>query len=392
MADPVPFAFTTGGDRSEQWEWLTDVMQAATGPEQTRRLRGVPRVTLSCSGQETGIARQWLETSLHAYAGRDWWVPVLPDALLVSSDLSIGATSVTGDASALRFETGGKAMLLGLAPGQCELVDVSAFDGSGVTISATVQAWPAGTLLAPAWRASLASTPALERFTGDAVTYGLSFLAAASSPTVPAADSLPTYRGFPVLELDADWSAAPQWTPERDLMPVDYGIGTPVRADLVGQPRAKLSIGYTAVGRADVWALFRLLFALAGRANPLWVPSRGHDLTAVAGVTGGAFTLDVAACGLVAAGVQPQRRDLRIQLRDGTILYRRVTTIAAAGAGVERLTLNAAWPGTVAAADILRVSYMMFARQSADVNRLDWWTLDVVTTALEFVGVADDDA
>lgn len=392
MADPTPFAFSTGGDRSEQWEWLTDVMQATTGPEQTLRLRGVPRVTLSCSGQESGVARQLLETSLHACAGRDWWVPVLQDALRVSSDLPIGATNVTIDASMRRFEVGGKAMLLGELPGQCEIVDVIAFDDTGVIISETTWAWPTGALIAPAWRAVLASTPTLERFTGDVVSYELSFLSAATSASLSAADNLPIYRGFPVLEINADWSAAPQWSPDRDLMSVDYGIGTPVRADLVRQPRAKLSVAYTATGRASVWALFRLLFALAGRANPLWVPSRGHDLTAAAGATGGASTLDVAACDLVSAGPQPQRRDLRIQLRDGTILYRRVTAVTTVGSRVERLTLDSAWPSDVVVSDIQRVSYMTFARQSADINRLDWWMRDVVTTTLEFVGVADNGA
>ncbi|MCC7096173.1 MAG: hypothetical protein IT472_03215 [Thermomonas sp.] len=392
MADPVPFAFTTGGDRSEQWEWLTDVMQAATGPEQTRRLRGVPRVTLSCSGQETGIARQWLETSLHAYGSGDWWVPVVTDALLVSSDLSIGSTSVAGDASMLRFEAGGHALLIGTQPGACELVSVTAADGTGVTISATTQAWPAGTLLAPAWRSTFARTPALERFTGDAVTYSVEFLASAGTPSIAAADDLPTYRGFPVLEMISDWSSAPTWAALRDPQVVDYGIAAPTRSDLVGQPRAEFGIGYTAVGRAEVWALFRLLFALAGRANPVWVQSRGHDLTACAGLAASSTTMDVTACGLVAAGVQPQRRDLRIELLDGTVLYRRVVSVAPAGAGVERLTLDTAWPSTVAVGDIVRVCYMTFCRQSSDVNRLDWWTRDVVSIQIGFVGVADDDA
>ena len=51
MADPIPWTFATGGTVSETLTWLTDVLPAVTGPEQTRRLREA-RTTAGACGND----------------------------------------------------------------------------------------------------------------------------------------------------------------------------------------------------------------------------------------------------------------------------------------------------------------------------------------------------
>lgn len=389
-ADPQPWPFAAGGEITEQLDWLTDVLQAATGPDQTRRLRQDPRITLSWSGLEQGGARRWLETLLHARGATGWLAPLHTDALALTAQLPAGSTLVPGDASALRIAAGGRALLIGATARPSEVVDVLSADAAGVALSAaTTLAWSAGDRLLPLYAAHFDSLPTLSRFTADVVQYDVELVLDAPPP-VDAADDLPMYRDIPVLEFRADWKDDPTWQPARDTVTVDMDIGPVLVADLIGLPRTAWAASITAQGRAAIVALYRLLYRLAGRWQPIWLPSQGADLAPVSGITAAGTTLDVGWCGLTAAGVQPTRRDLRIELSDGTVLYRRVTAIATIGVDAERLTVDSAWGVTATAAQIVLVGWLLLGRQSSDVNKLTWWSGDVVRTHLDFTGVADD--
>ncbi len=391
MAEPVPWAFSSGGERTEQLEWLTDVTPAATGPEQLRCVRLSPRIALGSSGIQKDRMRRWMETLLHSQGVGQWWVPLDTDALCVTSPLGIGAGTIAGDASLLRFTVGGHALLLGGEPGESELVEVASFNASGVVLAAGVEsAWPAGSRLVPAYRANFDRMPALERFTGDVVAYSVAFRLAEPLDVAPA-DWLPVYRGFPALEMATDWNSDPQWAPEREVLVVDMDIALPVLHDLIGQPRTRLGRSVSAFSRASIVALIRVLYLLKGRWQPLWVPSLGHDLHAASPVTSAGTTLDVDWCGLVDAGIQSTRRDIRMVLIDGTVLYRRIIGVATVSSTTERVTVDSPWGADIAQASIAQVGFMTFARQEADTNKLMWWSGNVVQTDLAFVGIVDHD-
>lgn len=390
MADPLLWTFPTGGERTELLQWLTSVSAATIGPQQLQRLRQTPRIVLSASGLAEGRARQLLETQLQLQGVGPWIAPVESDALFLASSITAGATSIAGDASTLRFTAGGKALLLGPDPRVAELVAVDTFDGSGVTLAdGTAGAWPVGSRLVPAYRATLDGVPTLERFTGDTVAY-LVGLRLAETLRVAPADGVPAYRGFPVYELGTDWDRDPEITHARDLETKDVPGPRPFYADLVGHPATLQARTLTARGRTQAYAVLRFLYLLAGRAQPLWVPSLGHDLTAAGSMTSGGNTLDVGWAGLVAAGLRTSRRDARFELIDGTILYRRITALAAVNSEVERITVDSPWPATVGVDSIARVSFLTFSRQQADVNRLTWWNEDTLLTELVFQGIVDD--
>jgi hypothetical protein len=388
--DPLLWAFPTGGERTEQFQWLTMVDGAATGPEQLQRVRQTPRIVLGAAGKAKGQARQLLETQLQLQGIGPWIVPVESDALQLTSPISIGATAIAGDASRLRFKVGGKALLLGDNPRIRELVTVDSFNSGGVTLAVgTELAWPAGARIVPAYRATLDNVPQLQRFTGDESFYSVG-MRLAESLTVAPADDVPTYRGFPVYELGSDWARDPELTHARDIVSKDASAAMPFLADLVGHPATLLARTATAYGSAAAFDLIRFMYLLAGRAQPLWVPSLGHDLTAPNGITSGASTINVGWAGLVDAGLRTSRRDIRVELTDGTILYRRVTAVTFVDSARERLFVDAPWPASVAAEGIAQVSFMTFARQNADVNRLNWWNGDTLETEFLFVGIVDD--
>lgn len=387
MGVPVPWTFDAGGIVAEQYTWLTDTLPAATGPEQTRRLRIAPRVTVSFDGLESGRNRRRMETLLNANGAGRWEAPLVMDAAQLAAPLSAASSSVPFDTTGLRFTAGGQALLAGTDPRLFEVVQIDTVEADHLALSApTVFAWQPGTRVIPLRTSHLDGMPTLSRFTGDATPYQVSFrldevLEVAADPGAAA------YRGAPVLEWVPNWSTDPEATPERQLLTVDEDTGPIATTDLVGIPLGRFSLSFTLVGRATVAAFRGLLYALCGRWSPVWVPSQAQDLRVVAGVANGATTLDVEHSGLSAWPLAVNRRDIRLQLANGTVLYRRISAAVEVSASVERLTLDSGISPGFAASAAAVVSFMALCRQDSDVNKLIWWNHDTVQCDLSFRAV-----
>jgi hypothetical protein len=147
--------------------------------------------------------------------------------------------------------------------------------------------------------------------------------------------------------------------------------------------------------KRDANTLLRsVLYALAGRYTSIWLPTGIEDLKLSAAVGGADTTISVRKCGYTLFGMmKPGRRDIRIELYDGTIYYRRITGSAEAGDN-ETLTINAALGASVSIAAVKIISFMSLAEQSSDSINLQHETdADGVTTAaLVFEGVIEPPA
>jgi hypothetical protein len=133
--------------------------------------------------------------------------------------------------------------------------------------------------------------------------------------------------------------------------------------------------------RAATQAFRRWLFARRGRQKAIWLPSFADDLVVVTAVSAAATNLDVQACGLknyVDAGVN--RRDIRIEMKDGTVYYRRTSAHVEVDATTERLTINAALGVDYQPADFAQVSWMQLARLDSDATEIAHWTGEVSTS------------
>jgi len=390
MSEPYPWTFAAGGEVTEQLTWLTDVLQAATGPSQHRRLRTAPRTVLKFNGLESGRRRRWLESLLYAHGAKRWDAPLVMDTARLSTALPAATDTILLDTSGRRFVAGGHALLMQEDPAVFERVQIATVGGSRLTLSTvTAWAWPAGTRVLPLRTARLQAVPSLSRFTGDAAPYQVEFRLEAPLEW-PANAGPATYRALPVLEIPPTWSTDPEWAPERPLSHVDNEVGIPAVFDRVGIPLGRQAMPYALVGPAALAAFRGLLFALCGRWGTIWVPTWAQDLQLVNDVPNGATTLDVEGPLLSATGLAINRRDVRIQLANGTVLYRRLTAAAAHSATVERLTLDVAIATGFAASAVASVSFMALCRQDTDVNLLRHWSHEVVLSELSFRAVAND--
>ncbi len=381
----VAWPFAAGGAVSERLQWLTDGMDPVRGMEATRQLRDTPMVVLEFDGLESATTRRWMENLVSRHGAGLWHAPLLADATALTGPANAGGTELQVDTAQRRFLVGGNALLSHPDdPRLSQVVEISSVAGDGLTlVGGLARAWPAGSMLVPTAGAYLDSPPQLSRFTGDDAPYSVAFRLAHPQPW-PASFGAVSYRGLPVLSVPVFWTQDPIYTPARALRRVEDQIG-PVRVlDAAGIPLPDISFEATMVSAGEIAAHRSLLYALAGRNHPIWVPSFAHDfrVQSVASTT----LLDVEWSGFSQGPLQANRCDIRIVRRGQPDLYRRILAAAEVDEDTERLALDAALPDALVAADIVSVSFMALCRQGSDVNVLRVWSHGVVQSQLSFQG------
>lgn len=392
MADnPVAWAYTPGGDYSEQLDWLTDVIRTPSGNTQHRRLRQSPRITVAFDALETGASRRRMEALLRDNAAGVWWVPVWVDAVQVDAPVAAGATAIPVATSGARFADAGH-VLLWDAVANTGAVAAIATGGIGpasitlaVGLAAALPAWVA---VVPVRAGRLSEFPQVGRFTAsasDAINLQFQLREPLEDAATIAGD---LYRGFPVWPFRPDWGTQPAWVPERVLQTIDDDIGPPVVYDMAAVPQGKTTLGYAMAGSDAVHAFRSALFALAGRWSPVWIASYNSDLRVIADVAAGASAIDVEWPTLSGLDLADNQRDIRIELLNGSVLYRRITGITTPAGGVERLALDAPIAVGFSAGDVLLVSMMALCVQDADTNLLRYWARDFVECTLMWRQIA----
>jgi hypothetical protein len=383
----VAWTFSAAGEITERWEWLTDLMRAATGPEQGRRLRISPRIFHAFDALEVGAGRRQMENALAVHGSDTWAVPLVQDGGTLTAAASTVSTTIELDTADRRFRVGGRVLLMADDPRTYDLGTVASIDVDALELEdPPAIAWPAGTRVVPVESAVINGMPSLARFTADAVPLRIEFRLVEPLDVVEDAGDA-TYRGLPVLEIRPDWSVEPTSTPEREQQLVDGGSGPVSIIDLPGIPLGALRVEVVLLTRAELAAFRSLLTALAGRWGSIWVPTYAQDLRVTGALVAASSTLDVEWSGLGASDLVPNRRDVRIALANGTVLYRRITDVDALGDDQERLTLDSALGVNAAAADVVSVSFLVLSRQDTDVNVLRHWSDGVVISELTFRGV-----
>lgn len=361
---PVPPDWD-GGVR-EQLEWLTDVLTARNGASQKRELRQAPRRTFEFDVIAEGADRRILDMLLNDYGSGYWLLPIWHDVQWIQPiDAGVNVIpcqDTTG--SELLPET---YAVLWLSVTEWELVMIEeAVDDEVILSLPTTRAWPAGTRLYPVRTAHLVDQPEEAAWT-DVIGQRTVQMRLDEPSDYPAAwPSSSGYRGLPVLEWRPDESDDRPSSFERSVGVVDADTGPIRRFDRPGRSFRSTELAWVVEGRVEHARLRSLLYALRGRMGNVWLPSWDVGLVLAAPVTAISAVITIEWAGYTLFGrLQPTRRDIRIELHDGTILYRRITGAAEAGA-TETLTLNGALGRAVVPDDVRQISFMQVSELLAD--------------------------
>lgn len=366
---PVPPDWSAGVQ--EALRWSSDVMQAtATAVTQHRALRTAPRRSFTFEVLAGGQDRRVADMLLAGYAGT-WDLPIWPDVQRIQMPLALGATEVPCATNGFDFVAGGRALLLS-SINRWEVVQVGsvAADHIGLAVPNAV-AFGRGSRLFPLRRARV-QDGAQELLRNDDLgrrSIAFDIVEACDWPSLTGGA---IYLGHPVLEVRPDESEDPTAAYGRIAQIVDYGTAYPVVHDLPGLALRSQQSSWKLMGRAEHSWFRSLLYTLDGRRVPMWIPSWTADLKPAASIAGGAVALPIEWAGYTLFGQgQPNRKDVRIQLDDGTTLYRRIVASAEVGAG-ETVVLNAALDaGSIAPERIRSVSFMALCAQASDEVEID---------------------
>lgn len=376
----------------ERLEWRTDTIDAAEdGSEQTRDNRPTPRRWFEVTTLNSGAARQRLGALAWRFGSSPWYLPLVTEGVELTSPAAAAAIEVDADVAGRDFAAGGVVMLKHPdRPEQYELAEVSTIAGTLGLQEPLAGAWPAGTRVLPVRRARLDDAFSASGFSHEASVSRVRFRLEGPNPW-PAGNTGVTYRGQPVLTERPVTVRDPTYDYARRAETFDDGIGPVTVVDPVAMPLHRQTHDFVAVDRGALGSLRSLIYGLHGRQKSIWVPSWQSDLTVVEALGSGAVGLRVRNIGYAQSLFgQINRRDLRIELVNGTVLYRRVTGASVLSAAVEQLTLDDPVGVAIEPGSVLQVSFLALCRSDADLFEFNWFTGDAASLTVAWRGRRHD--
>lgn len=363
----------------ERLEWKTDVLESYSGSEQRIALRQTPRRSLEFAYMITGDQlRREVEVKLWANGAKPWDVPVWTDTTYTSAAVAYGASAIPVNTQYLDFQAGGKALLQS-PTGRYALVNINSIQPNQIILSSATESWPLETAVIPVRTGYLEPTQQVTRFNDNTVYDTVRFSFDDVSSHASEVSSV-NYRGYPVLTMPSDWVNDLNANYQRKMQIIDFGTGGIYRDDETGQPTIIQNHFWTIEGRQQISAFRSFLYARRGRLNACWLPSFLKDLHLVASVSDSSQQITIEYCSYTALyQTQKNRRDLRIELTNGLVLYRRIIATTVVNTTSERLTLDSPLGISIDTEDIERISFMTFSRLDTDAIELSWRWSDLVS-------------
>ncbi|MCK4518091.1 hypothetical protein KAT92_04900 [Candidatus Babeliales bacterium] len=372
----------------DRFEWKTDVLRAHSGKEQRIKRRGLPRRIYEYDLVVTDKQKRKLEAIIWGRQSKNFMVPIWQDTGLISSGVAIGDLIVYVDTKNLSYEIGGLAVLI--SGEKYEVVEIEAVNNDSILLkSALLNNWTSDTKIIPAFIARMSDNISLSRFNAN-VNYGIVSFKGEKSVNVPALTGEPEYRGIQVLEKTAVWNPDPsvQWTPAIDV--IDFGgiIGVD---DLTNNNESTLSMSLIAINRLELTWLKQFFYSRQGKLKPLWLPSGSNDLVIFAQLSSASTSLIIEHSNYVAGyALSINKRDIRIELQDGTLFYRRIVDAVVINDSSEQLEIDSPLGITIEIEDVSNISIMSLCRLDSDISELSWFKHNSASTNINFRTINHD--
>lgn len=355
--------------------WL---MESADGSEQSGSLWGNHlRRTLEYNVVLQDEEQEILENLLFTWSSRFFGVPHWAEETQLDVAINPGNTVLSFDTDGRSFEAGGFIVLYNdfLDNEIREIADVT---GDTVTLATGVlKRWEAGTKIYPCFVGLMPEAMAGAYETSRALRMPVAFEMepTATMPNVAQNEAPLTYRGVELYMGPINWNGS---------LPFTYNSGrTKIDAN-TGKFSVTNAKDFARGGRQHRWIVDSLDAAKSlrawlgrrqGRAVPCYMPSGRADFRVLTVINPGDLTVDVEEnyyANLISA--HPARRDIIIQLWNGTYFTRRVLGASQLVDGGIRLQLDAALGQVVQVSDIMRVSLLNLYRLAGDEVTLRWVT------------------
>lgn len=371
---------------TERLEWLTDVITTRNRKEQRIRMRQYPRRSfefrIACASE---LQRATVENWLTAHQSEFVDVPIWPDVQFTAAAMTAGATSIAIPTTGIDFDPFGTALVVfGYSS---EVVAIDTINPTELTImDPLVNNWPAGTAIVPLREARIDDALPVTNPWLPVAQFVVRASLALEWAVTPATESA-DYAGYPVLGTadNSDAGVTQNW--RRSLEVIDSKTGRRQWYDLSGLESVSRSRRVVTTTRAATAEFRAWLAARAGQCNPIWLPSLTRDIELSTQASSGATSWTVKNAGLADA-FQVGRRDVLVELANGTRYYRRITAVTAVDAATETVTIASGVPAILPTTT--RISFMRLARLDADAVEIAYPWPGVAESKFTLMSVRDD--
>lgn len=352
-------------------EFKTAIPTNYDGSEQRIAYREFPRVEVEFLFDIPDAERRTFENIIYQWGARIWAVPMPWDIWHVLEDLIAGQAVIPVETATRDFHVDGLVLFIGEQG--YESAEILELDADSITLKRPLlNNWHQGTRIYPARTARLLSPRGADRFTRNYVRGVAHFRSVEEIVGVPLVEST-VYRGYPVMINQPNWREAPSIEYDRKIGESSSGYGRDRWTDESELAIPVHNFQWSLYSRADAFYFWQWCLARRGRQKALWLPTWSDDLVVVVDIGSSSTNIDVQFCGLVNFAVgTPHRRDIRVELKDGTLFYRRSSGYVAVSQSVERMTIDSAFSQLVRVADIERISWMNLVRLDGDTIETAW--------------------
>lgn len=372
----------------ETLEHLTVLDTSYTGKEQITEIRKEPRRLLQYNFRIHARASNVFDNMMFGWTARLFCVPLWQEKTKLANAISAGATSLDIDTTARTFQTGSLAVIFA-AFDSYEIVEIASATSSSVTLArGTDNAWPAGTRVYPAALAASDPEVATSRQSDTHIDGLIRF-------TVDPADSFPrmdqvaapqTYRSYELYTKTTNWIAPLNTSISSRQTFIDNGDGIFRIVRRAPFPLIQRGFRWLLRTRQDAELLRQFFARRRGRLKPVWIASGMRDFVLKKDATAVATIIEVENNQYADfVKMQAARRDIVIQLRNGTYIARRITGYAVNGENLIELTLDAAIGVDLTPSAVKKISYLGFYRLSSDSYTFTWHTNAVASVETNFV-------
>ena len=348
----------------EKLSWKTDKLRAWDGTEQRRALRIAPRRNVRFATWMSKQDKQTIENQLFAWGALIWALPIWWDGQRLSVQSNPGDMLVLADTVGRDFVANGLAIILTDAR-TYEVIELGTITATQLNlVRSVVGTWPTGSKLYPIRSARLLNAT---RITRDANISDVEPEFQIVEPCDwPPASSLPAYRGAPVLEDSPNQGETMEGAYDRESFTIDNQTGALDVYDSAEIGFPNNSHNWFLQGKTAHSNFRSLLYLLQGAQGEIWVPSYEEDLTLVHDIASSDTSIQCQNSGLALYAVKLNRQDIRVELMNGTVYYRRITGAALTAPTVELVNLSSGFGAVIPASSVRRISFMVLSVLASD--------------------------
>lgn len=369
----------------ESLEWLTDIIEAHDGTEQRLQVRQEPRQSFEASVllDDHGELSK-LRVALASWQHREWGWPCWHEAVKLGASLGAGSGSISVDTTLADFRAGGLAIIHS-SPTVYEVVEIDTLASDSLTLADnTTLTHTAGSSVMPLRMARMGAQARREDHPTELSKYAVT-MHVVDNAALETEASATQYLGYDVLtdKLLMPGQTMPR-SFDRSIDVLDPGPGAWATFARTDYPLIATDHRWRLNNKAQAWAFRKWLHRRAGMLNPVWTPSRTHDLSLAAQPTSSATTLEIKDVNYRSVGLnRPGMTHIAAFSANGSFVCRKITAAIAGSAGRENLTVNAALGFT----DVARISFLCLHRFAADRVSLTWDRVGVAECRATMVGV-----